>query len=312
MEKLNFLEFVDAVKSEIENKMGENVRIDIHDTVKNNGVTYKACSVIRKDSCASPNLRLDDFYEKYLDTYDLPTVAEEMVYVFKKYGNPQIDIRGFECFEQAKDRIIIKLVSYEENKDRLRDIPYTPFLDLAITFCYVISRNNSTGTKASIQIENEHLAMWGIDKNILYQVAMKNSVHLMPLRVNNMDDVIVEMLLHKGIEADGIRQDMENIQKEMPMYILSNQENYFGASVICYPGVLKQIAEKTGTDLIVLPSSIHEVIVLPVSGREDYHEMNNMIQDINRDQVAKEEVLSDHFYYYNYSSEKLMIPSVSF
>lgn len=258
MEKLNFLEFVDAVKSEIEDKMGENVRIDIHDTVKNNGVTYKACSVIRKGSCASPNLRLDDFYEKYLDHYDLPTVAEEMVYVFKKYGNPQIDIHGFECFAQAKNRIVIKLVSYEENKERLQDIPYTPFLDLAITYCYVISRNNSAKTKASIQIENEHLAMWKIDKHTLHQTAMKNSAEIMPLRVSNMDDVIVEMLQHKGIEADSIRQDMENIQKEMPMYILSNQDNYFGASVICYPGVLKQMAEKLGTDLVILPSSIHE------------------------------------------------------
>ena len=312
MEKLNFSEFVDAVKSEIEDKMGENVRIDIHDTVKNNGVTYKACSVIRKGSCASPNLRLDDFYEKYLDHYDLPTVAEEMVYVFKKYGNPQIDIHGFECFAQAKNRIVIKLVSYEENKERLQDIPYTPFLDLAITYCYVISRNNSAKTKASIQIENEHLAMWKIDKHTLHQTAMKNSAEIMPLRVSNMDDVIVEMLQHKGIEADSIRQDMENIQKEMPMYILSNQDNYFGASVICYPGVLKQMAEKLGTDLVILPSSIHEVIVLPVSGKEDYDEMDNMIKDINRDQVAKEEVLSNHFYYYKYSSEKLMIPSVSF
>ena len=73
-----------------------------------------------------------------------------------------------------------------------------------------------------------------------------------------------------------------------------------------------QMAEKLGTDLVILPSSIHEVIVLPVSGKEDYDEMDNMIKDINRDQVAKEEVLSNHFYYYKYSSEKLMIPSVSF
>lgn len=312
MEKLNFLEFVDAVKAEIEDKMGENVRIDIHDTVKNNGVTYKACSVIKEGSCASPNLRLDDFYEKYLDNYDLPTVAEEMVYVFKKYGNPKINIRDFESFEQARKHIVMKLVSYEENKERLQDIPYMPFLDLAITYCYVISHDDHAQTKASIQIENDHLKMWGIEKHILHQAALKNSAQIMPLRISSMDDVVMEMLQHKGIEADAIKQDMEKIQREMPMYILSNSANYFGASVICYPGVLKQVAEKLGKDLIILPSSIHEVIVLPVSGREDYDEMDAMIQDINRDQVAKEEVLSNHFYYYKYSSEKLMIPSVSF
>ena len=98
----------------------------------------------------------------------------------------------------------------------------------------------------------------------------------------------------------------------VPMYVLSNKSKLNGSGCIFYHNLLHNLCERLECDLYILPSSIHEVIVLPVSGREDYHEMNNMIQDINRDQVAKEEVLSDHFYYYNYSSEKLMIPSVSF
>ena len=133
----------------------------------------------------------------------------------------------------------------------------------------------------------------------------------MPVKFRSIQEILIEMLNQKGIETDDIQNEMTKMQDEIPMYVLSNEQNYFGASVLYYPGALKEISKRFQSDLIILPSSIHEVIVLPVNGKEQFDEMNEMIKEINKDQVADEEVLSDHLYYYNRSTEKLMIPSLS-
>lgn len=311
MEKLNFMEFVNVVKSDMEKKMGENVRIDIHDTVKNNNVSYKAISIVRQDCNVSPNLRLEDFYNDYLEGTELETVLEQIFILFEKYDHPQINLECFLDFEKAKDHIMIKLVSYEANKKRLEQIPHLSFLDFAVTYFVYMKQEDFGYGNGSVQIENEHLEMWGVKKEQLHQLALKNSVEKMPEKFRSIQEILIEMLNQKGIETDDIQNEMTKMQDEIPMYVLSNEQNYFGASVLYYPGVLKEISKRFQSDLIILPSSIHEVIVLPVNGKEQFDEMNEMIKEINKDQVADEEVLSDHLYYYNHSTEKLMIPSLS-
>ena len=311
MEKLNFMEFVNVVKSDMEKKMGENVRIDIHDTVKNNNVSYKAISIVRQDCNVSPNLRLEDFYEDYLEGIELETVLDNIVTIFEKYDHPQINLECFLDFEKVKDHIMIKLVSYEANKTRMENVPHILFLDFAVTYFVYMKQEDFGYGNGSVQIENEHLEMWGVKKEQLHQLALKNSVEKMPEKFRSIQEILIEMLNQKGIETDDIQNEMTKMQDEIPMYVLSNEQNYFGASVLYYPGVLKEISKRFQSDLIILPSSIHEVIVLPVNGKEQFDEMNEMIKEINKDQVADEEVLSDHLYYYNRSTEKLMIPSLS-
>lgn len=311
MEKLNFMEFMNVVKSEMEEKMGENVRIDIHDTVKNNNVSYKAISIVRQDCNVSPNLRLEDFYEDYLEGTELETVLDNIVTIFEKYDHPQINLECFLDFEKAKDHIMIKLVSYEANKKRMENIPHILFLDFAVTYFVYMKQEDFGYGNGSVQIENEHLQLWGVEKEQLHHLALKNSMEKMPVKFQSIQDILIGMLNQKGIETGDIQEEMTKMQDEIPMYVLSNEQNYFGASVLYYPGVLREISNRFQSDLIILPSSIHEVIVLPVRGEEQFDEMNEMIEEINKEQVADEEVLSNHLYYYNHSTEKLMIPSLS-
>lgn len=311
MEKLNFMEFMNVIKSEMEEKMGDNVRIDIHDTVKNNNVSYKAISIVRQDCNTSPNLRLEDFYEDYQNGTDLETVLSKIIAIFEQHDHPQIDLTCFLDFEKAKDHIMIKLVSYEANKKRLEQIPHIQFLDFAVTYYVYMKQEDFGYGNGSVQIENEHLKLWGVEKEQMHYFAMKNSIEKMPVKFQSIQDVLIHMLNQKGIETDDIQEEMTKMQDDISMYVLSNEQNYFGASVMYYPGVLKEISSRFQSDLIILPSSIHEVIVLPVGGEEQFDEMNKMIEEINKEQVADEEVLSNHFYYYDSSTEKLMIPSLS-
>jgi len=89
------------------------------------------------------------------------------------------------------------------------------------------------------------------------------------------------------------------------MYVLTNQQRFLGACCILYDDVLKEIAERLDSDLYILPSSIHEVILMPVTVTESVPALSQMVCDINQSEVSAEEILSDHIYYYHRSTDSI-------
>ena len=91
------------------------------------------------------------------------------------------------------------------------------------------------------------------------------------------------------------------------MYILSNHMRSYGAAALIYPEQLRKIAEEVGENYYVLPSSVHETIIVAESESPDKEELCSLIKEINETQVEAEEVLSDHAYYYDCSTGKLTL-----
>ena len=311
MRETNFNEFIEQLKNALYQKLGREIRIDIHETVKNNGVTYRALAILRDGCNISPNIRIDGFYRSYREGTCLDEITAGILEIYQYSRRVKIDLSFFTDFEKAKEHILFKIVGFEKNRERLKEIPHFKFLDLALTFYLGVELAEKEGNNASVQIEKEHLKMWNINEGILYDIAMKNTVQKLPVRCRTICDIILEMLEQDGIKPgkEAIDEFMEKTDR-MPMYVLSNPRNYFGAAVLYYPGILKQLGEELQSDLIILPSSVHEIIILPADGKEDAKELNEMITDINTHQVAAEEVLSDHMYYYDRERDELRMPSL--
>jgi hypothetical protein len=142
--------------------------------------------------------------------------------------------------------------------------------------------------QANILIYNEHLSMWGITEDELYHTARKNTQRLLPSQMISMRSLIPDA-------PDDL---------DVSLYILSNQYRTNGATVILYDGLLSRIAERFQKDLVILPSSIHETLLLPVDSLDsaDMERYAQMIQEVNETQLADEEILSDHAYYYSRST----------
>jgi hypothetical protein len=309
MKENKFYEFTEQLKEGLYREYGQNVKIDIHETTKNNGTIYHAVAIMENGSNISPNVRLDGFFRSFMEGTQLSDIVKEIVQIYEMSKSEKIDLSFFTDFSKAKHQIMFRIVGYDRNKVQLQKMPHIKFLDLALTFYLYLDLQDAPERRASIQIEQEHLKMWGIDTGTLFDLAMENTIGKMPVRCQSIYDVILTILKRDGIRPGAKDAEMfRNSSQEVSMYVLSNQKNYFGASVIYYPGVLKKLAEQIGRDLIVLPSSIHEVILTPVRGEEDYDEINQMIRDINRDEVDEEEVLSDHLYYYDAKRDELRIP----
>ena len=88
---------------------------------------------------------------------------------------------------------------------------------------------------------------------------------------------------------------------DCPLLVVSNKLRVKGASVISYQNTLKTLYEDIvkGT-FYVLPSSVHEVLVFPSSrGAENDMQLNDMVQTVNATEVAADDVLSNHAYFFD-------------
>ena len=184
-------------------------------------------------------------------------------------------------------------MNQEANKDLLKEVPYEAYLDMAIVF-YVLLEVNTYGM-ASMLIKDEHLAMWNVTAEEICRRAYENTGKLLPYELKTMKAVIQELT------------DTESENKEDVMYVLSNRSRSYGAAAILYKGRLEGIGEYLKEDYYVLPSSVHEVIIIPQSAAPGQEELSDLVTEINTTQVDAEEVLSNHAYYYDRKKKKLLM-----
>ena len=296
---MEFTNFTTLVQREVEKRAGENYRVKLNDVMKNNGVVLRGITLMQDDSNISPTIYLNPYYDAYEngDT-TLGTVIDEVIDTYESNKiNRSIDMKFFLNYETVKSRIIFKLINTEKNRELLRDVPYIPFHDLSIVFQCLVSEERFGN--ASILIHNVHLQLWKVNARELYECALENTPLLQGYELADMNTVLEEMKALGGIDDE----EIEDMQQEVPMYVLSNKSRINGASCILYKDILKDFAMVVDKDLYVLPSSIHEVILLPSDGTQESEQLKEMVREINQSQVEKEEVLSDSVYYYRRSDD---------
>lgn len=296
---MEFTNFTTLVQREVEKRAGENYRVKLNDVMKNNGVVLRGITLMQDDSNISPTIYLNPYYDAYEngDT-TLGTVIDEVIDTYERNKiNRSIDMKFFLNYETVKSRIIFKLINTEKNRELLRDVPYIPFHDLSIVFQCLVSEERFGN--ASILIHNVHLQLWKVNARELYECALENTPLLQGYELADMNTVLEEMKALGGIDDE----EIEDMQQEVPMYVLSNKSRINGASCILYKDILKDFAMVVDKDLYVLPASIHEVILLPSDGTQESEQLKEMVREINQSQVEKEEVLSDSVYYYRRSDD---------
>lgn len=272
--------------------------------LKNNDTTR--CGIVFQipDEAAAPTVYVDDFYDDYLaKKITIAEISEEIVKLLKnirkktrQYASLALD------FESCREKIIYRLVSGQANEQILEGTPYLPFLDFAVTF-YIVCSSTERGLE-SIRITNELLCQWEIGVKELMACAEKNTPVLFPPRIEPLQDVLAGYLAcgTRGGSMDDASDD-ENVDV-FGMMLLTNRQGINGASALLYPGLLKDLADRYETDIYLIPSSIHEFLLLPSSEHMNLSELTDMIREINRNHVHPEEVLSDHAYFYSKKEAK--------
>lgn len=295
---MTYQEFKQTIMDTIQAELGSAFRIFIQDITKNNNTHLDGLTILSKKCNFSPTIYLNYYYEQFLQGTALSAICEEILTHYKQQvSHPFLDLSFFTDYQKVKKQIIFKLINYERNRELLKEIPHFRYLDLAIVFCCLLhSDTNGYGT---ILIHNHHLSFWNITADDLYTLAMKNTPILLNYDLQNMTDVLKNLF-----SADAVLPD-EFLTHPVSMYVLSNQTKLNGSGCILYCNLLAEISEKLDCDFYILPSSIHEVLLIPAKDKTSRKRLSAMVQEINETQLLQEEVLSDHVYYYSRKTKKL-------
>lgn len=296
---MTYYQFVQAVEGRIKEAVKESVAVRIHTAEKNNGTIRRGLTLTEQDINISPTIYLEEYYRQFQNGGSLDHITSDILRLYnevrfqKSWGEEKLY-----DYSQVKEKVIYRLVNYESNEKMLRNVPYIVYLDLAIVFC-VLLEVTKYGT-ATMAIRNDHLELWGVEKEDLYRQASENTSRFLPDDFSSMSAVIEE--LTEESEAHISFED-----KEEEMYVLSNRIHSYGAAAILYSGRMEGIGMYLKSNYYVLPSSVHEVIVVPEKAAVEKEELSAMVAEINRTQVEAEEVLSDHAYYYDRKKGRLFM-----
>ena len=186
-------------------------------------------------------------------------------------------------YDKVKDKLIVELVGADRNDEMLKEVPHTMVEDIAAI--YKVRLESDESHQTTMAITNELLEKFGVDVQQLHQDALENAAQISPAKVLSMSEVL------------GIPPEMSLGGPEIIVVTTENQIK--GAGALLYPDVMDQIAEKTGGDFFVLPSSVHEVLALPDYGNITSSEMQAIVMAVNGTEVEPEDQLSDHVYHFD-------------
>ena len=289
---MEFEQFLQEIKEGIEQKTGFTV--EVREVLKNNGVRLHGL-VLQNGKSVRPTIYAEGLFEAYQDQgISMEKIISKTVELLQTENSGiSVDVEDYANFEKIRRRVFYKLICYQKNQALLKTVPYMRFLDLAKVFVVDTSVENSG--QATILIRWDHVHLWGIDLDELNRVAEENTERMFPAKTLRMSNVI-----------GALDPDLEWTDGLNNMFIITNEKKMFGASVLNYARFFRKFADNIGwKDLIILPSSVHEIIVLPDDGQAKA--MKPMVKEINETVVSADDVLSDSVYLYRYEEDRIEV-----
>lgn len=289
----------------------EEYEIEFQQMQRNNGVVLDGILIRRKGDHASPNIYVNAYYDDYQMGKPTSLIMEEIAYRYYKIKEENdIEILDMRNLKKIRENIVLRLVNYDKNREMLQTCPYKRYLDLAIVFRYMAGRD-PVGVVSAL-IRNEEFAAWNISIEELYQIALFNTMREFPWHMDSLAKVIVDSFKKRLPEGatEELAEELsvlEQTENGVSMFVLSNTAGVNGASCILYDSVLRNFARVQECNIFILPSSVHEVMLVPENAETEPQFLEELVEEANRSAVGLVDLLSDHIYYYDRDKDQILI-----
>lgn len=267
-------------------KLGDGFHITIQKVFKPNR-ELEGLLIMGEGEIISPTIYLESSYEALNSGMPVEQVVNRILQAYDsaKSETVDFDIERLKDFDYAKEKLYVQLINKHLNKNLLRNIPHTMFLDdfaVAVRCTVEASEENN----ASFMVHNSHLNIWQADSETVLSLAISNT-----LAEHNVELMPLEQL---------IRETGSIAPKELPadcrIWFMSNQKRYFGAAAVLSDDVLKDFADKHGSFYVIF-SSVHEVLLMPSPNNSGIDSLTRHNQDVNAT-LSEEEILGTKAYFY--------------
>lgn len=300
---MNIKEFSKQLCGRLKGYLGNDYRITAERLDNGKGEMTWQVLIGKKSESLTVNMGIEDCFNQFHEGNT--SLNDVIVSILNSYN--QVEKRADQCrnlcfsLETAKENIYYRLVNWDRNKQMLEKLAHIRVLDFAVIFSVIIHKTEEGVT--STPVTNEMRKRWKCSVECLYQLAEENTIRLFPMIEESVAEAVSrylnisteEVLLQEG-EKTGMRD----------LTVISNEINCHGAAVLLYPNVLQNIAERFQDNLVIFPSSIHEVLLLPYAQIKEGEGLNQMVRDINKEHLKEKEILSDHIYLYDKDTHTLI------
>lgn len=292
--------FYNDITTAVQKHLGEDWTAELLTNVtKNNGTNRVAMVLYKNDDKIRPQIYLEKYYEDYQRGKELQEIVEEVLKMYKsamKDINPK-NLERLEEWTNIKERLALRIVSKERNQEELYNLVYEEICDLVAIATICVERNGE-GVK-SIRITQDLARKWNVSNEEILEAAKENTATLFPPKIQDLYEFVQDMV-------DISKEELSQGRKNFPdMQILTNDLCINGASVILYDSFMKEVYERFGGKFIILPSSVHEVLVVPLEDSVYIPYLQEVVESINQRFVAEDEILSDNVYMYD--GEKIVL-----
>ena len=286
----------------------ENADFQVVQKNKNNGVQLIGVQVNLPGKDLSPIIYVEQFFDEIRQGEPVDEVMNRFARCVEKSGRAPFMDSGIDLmnYDSLKEHLAIKLVNTQTNRKMLQEMPHENIEDLSV-ICYVDFPVDSREGKATMEVRNQYLSIWNIDEKALFQQARANTQPINTPVLQTMfgtwkslfdEDACVKNLLDENTTEFGL-------SSHETAYVLTNMEMKYGAAIITQPEVLNKLEQLFPEGFYVLPSSVHEVLIVPDNGEMELKMLGEMVREVNKNEVERQEVLSDRVY--SYDKEKHQI-----
>lgn len=171
--------------------------------------------------------------------------------------------------------------------------------DLTVIYCFMITEAEEPKHHI-IMISNDILDAIGYTEDQIKRQAVTNAINKQPMQVSSIGSFISRVYKLSRV----YNLDPQGLLEPIPMYVATVSDFQFGAKVLAYPGFFEYAAAIVGGSYYILPSSIHELILIADDGTLTVEELQNTVREINETEVSESDFLSNEVYHYDVNTKK--------
>ena len=298
VKKLNRKRFTEELCEIILATLGEEYQTELTVVRKNNGVMKEVLYIRKKDSECMPCFYTDELYLSYCNGENEVGLADHMVnIVLNECETVRREVQKYLTKDWIAEHLFLRLVQIEKNREWLEEAVYVSYLDLAAVV-YVLTEDSENGVKSFLLPKSTWDILQVGTPEDYFPRLVENTARLFPDKLWGIETTTEE----GDVGCYGIfrlAEESKKVLRKECLYVLSNQRKINGAAVVLYPKLLDELYEGFSGNYFVIPSSVHEVLLIKETEEGEEAFLNRMVKEVNESQVEPEEVLSDHVYYYS-------------
>lgn len=289
---MDYQEFSASLIRGVQNRLESGWVLKLRTISRKDTAKIRAVSVYQEDRQISPWIYMAPFYHMFSNGSSLEEQGQELWSIIRMTtGEKRIPSDVFIEFASAAPYLGLRLMSFDENKEFLKQVPHRRYLDLAV-ICQLMFPCGEDAMGSAV-VYRQHMRLWQVTEDILFDTALTGMQAHFPAVLTKLEDYL-QMGGREGKPGSGL-------------YILSNSRSFFGAASLLYPGSCRRACEKLGGSFYILPSSVHEVLLLGLFGQMTDDQLRRTVCEVNNTELLPQEVLSGQIYFYDHEKDQVSI-----